>query len=262
MIGKEKLMLETMTEKEKLMLDIMGKISNADVPIVFKGAMITRLILSEHNFDRVSRTTRDTDAHWTGSPPPMEHLADAINHSLDDLQEKYLAKPIREYKESQSAGISIVDKVIGDELFSMDISIKPVYGSRIYYHGDIGIKGVLPDEVLADKITVMSSKRLFRRMKDFVDVYALSHCIDVHTSKLFEVCSAKKMEMQDFDAFYNRRADIEHAYGKLKGVEGKPDFKTIYNYTEKFIQPFAEKDSINKIWDSVTQSWSKDFACQ
>jgi len=33
-----------MTEPEKLMLCIMGRISDTDAPIVFKGALITKLI--------------------------------------------------------------------------------------------------------------------------------------------------------------------------------------------------------------------------
>jgi len=247
-----------MTDKEKLMLEIMGKISNADAPIVFKGAMVTRLILSEHNFDKISRTTRDTDAHWTDSPPTMAHLVNEINRSLGNLQERYVAQPVRDYKEKQSAGISIVDKATNSELFSMDISIKPVYDSRVYYHGDIGIKGVLPDEILADKLAVMSTNRLFQRMKDFVDVYALSHCVNIQTSRILDVFATKKMELQSFDAFINRITDMKHAYGKLRGVEGKPDFEVIYAYMKKFIGPFIGNTIVNNVWDSAAQVWFDD----
>jgi len=37
-----------MTEQEKLMCEIMGNISQTKAPIVFKGALITKLILAEH----------------------------------------------------------------------------------------------------------------------------------------------------------------------------------------------------------------------
>jgi hypothetical protein len=84
-----------MTAKEELMLKIMGKISNSNAPIVFKGALITRLILSEHGFSRISRTTRDTDANWVGNPPSMNHLVDVLNHSLEDMQNRYMAKSVR-----------------------------------------------------------------------------------------------------------------------------------------------------------------------
>lgn len=40
-----------MNEKEKLMYNIMGSFNNINAPIVFKGAMITKLILMENNFN-------------------------------------------------------------------------------------------------------------------------------------------------------------------------------------------------------------------
>jgi len=242
------------------MYNIMGKISSSDAPIVFKGAMITQLILSEHGFDRTARTTKDVDSHWVGTPPSMDNLVDSINDSLGELSDVCVARGIRPYSDEKSAGISIVDKATDKQLFSMDISVKPVVDSRTYYVGDIGIKGVLPDEVLADKISVMSRDRIFRRMKDMVDVYALSHCVDVQTKAIFDVCDAKgkNNEIGQFDALYNRKPEIEHAYNKLKGVSGKPDFEVIHSYMEKFVQPFAEKDPVNKVWNSDTQGWVQD----
>ena len=52
-----------MTEKERFMYLIMGKISESDAPIVFKGAMITKLILSEGGYTALERQTKDIDAN-------------------------------------------------------------------------------------------------------------------------------------------------------------------------------------------------------
>ncbi|MDR1421909.1 MAG: hypothetical protein LBI64_03480, partial [Coriobacteriales bacterium] len=46
--------------------------------------------------------------------------------------------------------------------------------SRLYHYGEIGIRGVLPTEILADKISVLSGRHIFRRAKDIFDVYALA----------------------------------------------------------------------------------------
>ena len=62
-----------MTEKEKLMYDIISKISDMDVPIVFKGALITKLILDEHGYKEIQRMTKDIDANWVGSPPSKKY---------------------------------------------------------------------------------------------------------------------------------------------------------------------------------------------
>ena len=247
-----------MTENEKLMLDIMGKVSSSDAPIVFKGAMITRLILAENNFDVAGRATRDTDANWVGNPPSMSHLVETINSSLGDLQNKIQAVPIRDYSDTKSAGVSIIDKDTKEELFSMDISVKPVYGAKIYYHGDIGIKGVLPNEILADKISVMSSSRIFRRMKDCFDVYALSHCVEIKPAEILTVIDAKNHKLLSFDEFQNRTQDLKHAYSKLKGIANKPDFDVVYGYLQEFIKPFKQRDPIVQIWDAENTKWGSN----
>ena len=41
-----------MNEQEKLMYGIISNISQTDAPIIFKGGLITRLILQENGFTR------------------------------------------------------------------------------------------------------------------------------------------------------------------------------------------------------------------
>lgn len=47
-----------MTEREKFLYSILGNISNTDAPIVFKGALITKLILAEHGYKDINRMTK------------------------------------------------------------------------------------------------------------------------------------------------------------------------------------------------------------
>ena len=55
-----------MTEHERLMYQILGRISEANIPLVFKGALITKLILTENGFTTLERQTKDIDANWIG----------------------------------------------------------------------------------------------------------------------------------------------------------------------------------------------------
>jgi len=48
-----------MTEHERLMYQILGRISEANIPLVFKGALITKLILTENGFTTLERQTKD-----------------------------------------------------------------------------------------------------------------------------------------------------------------------------------------------------------
>jgi hypothetical protein len=248
-----------MTEREKFMYKLLGNISSANAPIIFKGALIKNLVLAEHGYNEIYRETKDIDCNWVDTPPSMNVLVDIINQSLGNLQNEYYATAEREYGEKKSAGINIIKIDTGEEIVLMDISMKPVIGSKIYYYGEMSIKGVLPNEILADKISVLSSNYIFRRTKDMIDIYALSHCIDVQTIEIFDIYEKNKRELQDFNAFLNRKAELEHAYNKLMGVEGKPDFVDIYLYLNKFLNPFIQREN-NKVWNSKTESW-QDF-CQ
>ena len=242
-------------DKEQLMYEIMGKISMSNAPIVFKGAMITQLILSEHGFDSTKRITKDVDSNWVGEPPSMDELVSSINNALGETRQYCYAEALRPYSNGRSAGINIIDRDTGKALFSMDVSMRPVYDVKTYYHGDIAIKGVLPDEVLADKISAMSTKAIYRRMKDVVDVYALSHCVELHSQTIFNINEAKGNKMGTFHEFCSCKPEVQHAYERLKNVTGKLDFEDIYTYAEKFIQPFLENSPVNKRWNSVAQSW-------
>jgi hypothetical protein len=246
-----------MTEHETLMYQVLGKISESDAPIVFKGALITKLILAEHGFNAIDRRTIDIDANWVDTPPPMEVLVAAVQKSLGELGELFSVVATRQYGEKKSAGISIVDKGTDEEIIEMDISMKPVTGSRIYHYGEISIRGVLTDEILADKLTVLSKHLLFRRAKDLIDVYALTQCVETQTQKIFDVMRQKSAVLGDYTELLTRRADVEHAYGKLKGVEGKPEFDSVYPYLMQFVQPFAKKDQTPRLWNSDRMTWEE-----
>ena len=249
-----------MTDKEKTMYQIMGIISESDAPIVFKGAMVTKLVLAESGFTAFSRETKDVDANWVGDPPSMESLGATINAALERSGNSFMATAFREHGDKRSAGFAFKDAETGEEIFIMDISIKPVVGSRVYRYGDMQIRGVLPNEILADKITVMSTKSIFRRAKDIVDVYALSHCVRVDTSEIFEVFRKNsEREVGAFTEFLVRRADIQHAYNKLTGVEGKPPFDDVYVHLSKFLHPFIERDEAPKLWNIDTLTWDVPF---
>lgn len=51
-----------MTERELLMYKILGQISFTNAPLIFKGGLITQLVLAEKGFTDVQRATVDIDA--------------------------------------------------------------------------------------------------------------------------------------------------------------------------------------------------------
>ena len=249
-----------MTEHERLMYQIMGSISKSGAPLVFKGALIAKLVLAEYGFTSVNRPTIDIDANWIDAPPTMSDLNNIVNRSLEIFNGELYSEATREYGDKKSAGISVKETKTGNKIISIDISVKPVHGSRIYHYGEIDVRGVLPNEILSDKITVLSTKMIFRRAKDVVDVYALARCVRVRTSEIYEIFrNHPERKVGVFDEFYNRRGDVEHAYNMLKGIEGKPPFDDVYLYLSKFVRPFAMRDETPMVWNSAGTAWEGEL---
>jgi hypothetical protein len=138
-------------------------------------------------------------------------------------------------------------------------AIKPVIGDRLYHFGKAAIRGVLPDAVLCDKISVLSSERIFRRAKDVLDVYALAHCLEVRTVNIYTAIEKAERALGSFELFLARRADLEHAYQKMRGIMGKPDFDSVYLYLGKFLEPFITQDRAPKVWHNRNAVWDNEM---
>jgi hypothetical protein len=248
-----------MTELEQKMYRILGAVSASDIPMVFKGALITKLVLAESGFSLIERPTADIDADWVGTPPTMDNLTDTVNQSLKIFDGELYAVAEREYTDKRTAGLSIIDADTDARIISMDIGIRPVIGSKIYYYGEMGIRGVLPSEIMADKISVLSGRYIFRRAKDMVDVYALAHCVRVQTSEIYSILRNKDRTLGAFTEFYSSRQDVGHAYERLRGIEGKPSFDEVYSFLDKFVRPFAERDKALRIWNIDRSAWEDDL---
>jgi hypothetical protein len=185
----------------------------------------------------------------------MDELVSVINSSLTSFSGALYAEPERTYSPGKSAGIRIIDNESSVKIISMDISIKPVIGDRIYYYGETAIRGVLPVSVLCDKITVLSSERIFRRIKDMLDVYALAHCLEISTAGIYTAFERAERTLSSFDSFLTRRNDLEHAYNKMRGISDKPDFECVYLYLVQFLEPFIKCDRSPRVWRGGENSW-------
>jgi hypothetical protein len=244
-----------MNEREKALYQILAVLSNSGAPLVFKGALIIRLILDENGYKLTDRPTNDIDANWVGEPPTMEALVEAVNEALESSGNNLRAEARRAYDSTTTAGLKIFNSVTGEQIVTMDVEIKPVIGSKVYYYGEMGIRGVLVDAVLSDKICVLSGDHIFRRAKDMIDVYALANCVEVNTSDIYETIKVTGRTLEQFEAYRGRRSDLEYAYAKLRGIVNKPDFDVVYAYLNKFLAPFMEKDARSKVWRISERIW-------
>ncbi len=246
-----------MTEREKLMYSVITQLASTDVPLIFKGGMVTNLVLDENSYVGVRRATVDIDANWTDTPPTMQYLTGVLTRALSGINPDYLIIPFREYGDNRSAGFNVFEKAAQAKVFSMDIEIKPVTGSRTYHYGEMSFQGVLPAEILADKIVSVSGDLVYKhRAKDVIDTFALSHCILVNTREIYYACHSRGKEIKDFNGFLTKLPEMEHAYNKLGRIDNKPHFSAVHEYLSDFLEPFISKDFSEQVWDANRRSWS------
>lgn len=245
-----------MTEKEKIMYKIMSSIYYEDIPLVFKGALITKLILLENININVYRETQDIDANWVDEKPSMEYLNTCIDMAVKKVNNTYSSIIIRDYSDKQSAGLKIINEN-KNEILKIDIKISPIKDTHIYYLGDLTFKGVKVNQILCDKISSISSDKIFRRIKDIVDIYALSQCIDTNINEILKIAKETNRNILNFEAFINRKSDVEYAYNKLRGIENKPEFEELYLQVCKFLNPFISKN-YELIWNSKENIWENN----
>lgn len=249
-----------MTEKEKTMYSFISELSKSHFPIVIKGALITKLILDEHNYVDVERRTQDIDINWVKTPPTMNELKNSIQSVLDSYNQDYIAVVKREYGYKRAAKIVVTDKTNGDDIFSMDIDMKPMLGSRTYYLGEAKIRGVLPNEVIADKIYILSTPLIYKhRAKDIVDTYNLSKCLEIETESVYHINQMRGRTFQNYDGFLNHKLELQHAYERLREIDGKPDFEELYNHLHKFLKPFISGEQSEMIWNPEKFIWDKKY---
>lgn len=244
-----------MTETEDLMMDVMAELTLARAPIVFKGAMTLKLALAKQENLPVSRNTKDLDGDWMLAGVTMDQMEEFLSNAIHNIDPSLSVIPFRAFDKDKSAGFRIVDSM-NQIIFKIDLGIRPVQSVEKFdlcYKGKyISIHGASINKMLADKICAISSPKVFRRSKDLVDAYILSHTARFNFLEVFRLVHTNGKKLEDFHAFRTNKEDLQHAYEKLHGVENKPEFSALYERLETFLAPFIEKKLRPIVWTGKT----------
>ena len=245
-----------MTEREEFLYKVIEAIAQTKSPIIFKGALITKLLL-RGSVNSIERETKDIDCDWIGEEVTMEQLNLIISKAASTVGD-FTVERFREFGEGRSAGFNIISKQ-GDKYASVDISIKDNPYYQVYKIGECEFRGSTVDKIVAGKMLVVSCEKIFRRVKDVVDLYALSFCTSFRVNKVYEVLSNSNKLFGDFKMFLSEKEKIEHAYEKMNGIEKKPSFLEVYDRVCILIEPFLLKE-IDLVWSPSNGVWQKEDA--
>lgn len=234
------------TPEEKLMYDVMKAIYESGIPVNFKGSMVLKACLMEAGYLEEIRHTVDIDANWYSANAPseeemVESLQKAISLNGIDLK----VSIYRMYGEGRSAGFELKDRETDEVLFTMDVDVnRPISPSRIYEVAGVRFCGVAPIQMIADKVAAISTDKVFRRIKDVVDLYYISHVFDFNRSSVLQTIKNSGRELEGFRGFLHRSDELQHSYEKFRfaGNVNKPPFEEVYSTVKTYIKDVIPKE--------------------
>lgn len=235
------------TAEEELMYKVMTAIYNSSVPVNFKGSMVLKAYLHEAGYLEETRHTVDIDANWySDAPPTAKQMAESMQVAIQNSGLDLNVSLYRMYGEGRSAGLELSDSSTDEILFTMDVDVnRPMQETKLYEIAGVKFRGIVPSQMIADKLAVVSSDKVFRRIKDVVDLYYMSKVLDFNTQDILQSLENSGRILGEFDGFLNRTGELKHSYDKFRfnGDVNKPGFDEIYcrvkNYIEDILPPQA-----------------------
>lgn len=237
----------SITAEEKLMYAVMKSIYDSGIPISFKGSMVLKACLLEAGYVEETRHTVDIDANWNSDvAPTAEQMVESLQKAIDKSGVDLLVHLYRPYAERRSAGFELIAPTTEEVLFTMDIDVnRPAPATKIYEIGSVRFCGSSPVQIIADKLSAISSGKVFRRIKDVVDLYYLSKVFAFDTEKVTQTLNNSGRELDNFGGFLHRVEDLQHSYEKFRfsGGVAKPLFEEVYRNVKAYIRSALPQES-------------------
>ncbi|EOS25578.1 hypothetical protein C806_01705 [Lachnospiraceae bacterium 3-1] len=233
---------------------IISNMQKLNIPIAVKGGLLLKASLQEHKSD-IDRKTTDIDGNWLKQTPDIEEMRKNLEKAVQMSYPDYQVIIKRPYGEKQSAGFHIIKNNI--TLAHIDIDVNKITPTKLYMINDIKFHGIPMEQVLCDKIAVLSSPQIMRRTKDLLDMYAITQVIPYDKQTVIELLSKRKLG--NFSTLYTQKENIEHAYEKLRGVTNKPEFQQVYESVIHYCKDINNSLTSLKIKEQITKS-SKEIS--
>ena len=234
------------TAEEKLMYEIMKAIYESGIPVSFKGSMVLKACLMEAGYNEDTRHTVDIDANWnTDTSPTGEQMVASLQKAIDKIGLGLKISLYRMYGERRSAGFEVIDPTADRTLFTMDIDVnRPEVPTQIYEVTGFRFRGVSPIQMIADKTAVVSSEKVFRRIKDVIDLYYLSGVFEFNRDEVLQTLKNSNRHLETFNGFLHKTEDLRHSYEKFRfeGDVFKPPFDEVYLTVREYIKDVLPRE--------------------
>ena len=252
---------------EDVMYDFLDAISTVyHNSMILKGCMCLKIQLNNPN---IIRSTRDLDFHFFTKDDWEDFVSNSCNIATvhSKLNIKYRLTGRRGFDKNPNSDSIKIEGVYHDITYDFKIDMNFVNGSEIYELNnyvtdcDININSIYG--ILSDKLNVLATRKVCRRVKDLLDVYYVCAC---KNNMILSEVFGSLQNKDNLRTFINNNGcfilredsydELEHAYEKYKIVIGlKPDFNEVYNIVYDFVEPVFSRLFISYSYDCT---WSKE----
>lgn len=221
-------MLAKTQDSEEFLYLLMEELSRIGAPVVFKGALVLKIHLNENAKNSVKRITKDIDANWNGRGD-IVLIRNTLIKAVSNINSSYTVVVKRIPRSSkESAGFDIKDeKSVKITSIDLDLKDNPFYVNLTLDNQKIKCSSL--SKIIADKFSAISTEKVYRRIKDILDIYLLSNLEDFSFEEVKEILIYDERDYGDFSTLLNNKEKIEHGYSRLKRVENKPEFEEVWN---------------------------------
>lgn len=225
----------------QLVFEVLSKLSQ-NPNFIFKGGVLLYSELMKNKMKTI-RYTEDLDMNT--SLGNEESLTDELTNSGLVIQE------ITHLPKFNSFSVML------DNGVDLDIKVAETHDVFCYEINGIDFKGMSHYEIMSDKLSVVSSRLIYRRVKDLLDVYLWINMFEYNGYKLSGTIENRNKELDNFSHLSVDNEKLIHAYSKLRDVENKPPLQEVVSKVTKFIEPVtiggSFKDKNN--WDKEKLEW-------
>lgn len=215
--------------------------------VAFKGGYMLNKMIPE-----MSRQTHDVDFSIQNSElysdliKTMQHVGDKF--VSDGLISSYTIKP--KVQQRMSGGMTMYNSQ-GDIVLGIDIGWHDLlFGTTdIKLHG-LDAKVFTVERMLSDKLNASLSRKRFRRVKDFYDIYIISRNFDFDIEEVYNCFIKREPDPTPLTQLYPFNetilCELGHAYSKLevRNYQGKnldkPPFTDVMLVYDKIVLAFKK----------------------
>lgn len=226
--------------------------------VILKGGLNLEVALYKYNSELSARPTVDADFQVT-SKATWEKLLQDLPTLKSPNGFKYTVKERRGFDITPDSDSAVIETDKGVN-FDVDVNIS-LYEVSIEIYDPEYPKGYSIESMLADKLWVFYSKKIYRRSKDVYDLYLLSKAKNYILAETKKVILEKwaNTGMPESPLHFADLDRLKHAYSKLIGIEDKPPFEEIYKkvfgFTAPLIDFLYDKSETNLAWDRRKGEW-------